>query len=78
MQLQFIVITSICFFADYKVDTGNGLSAGAIAGIVVASCVFVILVLVALRIMGYLGGQDLEDPGEEFLHYNAVFPMIPF
>ncbi|KAK9907152.1 hypothetical protein M0R45_002397 [Rubus argutus] len=39
----------------------GGLSAGAIAGIVVASCVFIVLVLAVLRYMGYLGGKDLED-----------------
>lgn len=49
-------------------DTGDGLPAGAIAGIVVASCALVILVLIALRMMGYLGGKDIEDPGKEFLH----------
>ncbi|GLT54533.1 hypothetical protein SLA2020_277250 [Shorea laevis] len=44
-------------------DTGKGLPAGAIAGIVLASCVLLVLTLVVLRMKGYLGGKDLEDKG---------------
>ncbi|KAG6689040.1 hypothetical protein I3842_11G156300 [Carya illinoinensis] len=42
-------------------DVSRGLSAGAIAGIVLASCVLLVLALAALRTKGYLGGKDLED-----------------
>ncbi|CAL5342054.1 hypothetical protein CsSME_00026550 [Camellia sinensis var. sinensis] len=42
-------------------DPHTGLSAGAIAGIVVASCVVVMVILVVLRMKGCLGGKDLED-----------------
>lgn len=48
---------------DFDVETG-GLSAGAIAGIVVGSFVFVVLVLAVLRWKGYLGGKDTEDSGK--------------
>ncbi|MBA0809297.1 hypothetical protein Gohar_024963, partial [Gossypium harknessii] len=43
------------------VDTGNGLSAGAIAGIVIGSCVIIVLLLIILRLTGYLGGKDNEN-----------------
>ncbi|XP_059443383.1 probable LRR receptor-like serine/threonine-protein kinase At1g53430 isoform X3 [Corylus avellana] len=42
-------------------DPGKGLPAGAIAGIVLASCMLLVLMLVVLRMKGYLGGKDLED-----------------
>ncbi|KAG6634333.1 probable LRR receptor-like serine/threonine-protein kinase At1g53430 isoform X1 [Carya illinoinensis] len=42
-------------------DVSSGLSAGAIVGIVLASCVVLVLILVVLRMKGYLGGKDLED-----------------
>ncbi|KAG6637126.1 probable LRR receptor-like serine/threonine-protein kinase At1g53430 [Carya illinoinensis] len=42
-------------------DVSRGLSTGAIAGIVLASCVLLVLALAALRTKGYLGGKDLED-----------------
>ncbi|XP_050255981.1 probable LRR receptor-like serine/threonine-protein kinase At1g53430 isoform X2 [Quercus robur] len=42
-------------------DVGGGLSAGAIVGIVLASCVILVLILVFLRMKGYLGKKDLED-----------------
>ncbi|PON69847.1 Phosphorylase kinase, gamma catalytic subunit [Parasponia andersonii] len=42
-------------------DTGGGLSVGAIVGIVVSSCVLGILILLVLRMKGYLGRKDLED-----------------
>lgn len=50
----------VSFVVDFKVNTG-GLSAGAIVGIVAASCVFVFLVLFALRMKGYLGGKDTDE-----------------
>ncbi|XP_027357081.1 probable LRR receptor-like serine/threonine-protein kinase At1g53430 isoform X2 [Abrus precatorius] len=42
-------------------NPSKGLSAGAIVGIVAASCVLVILVLVALWKMGFLGGKNTTD-----------------
>nr|POF18939.1 putative lrr receptor-like serine/threonine-protein kinase [Quercus suber] len=42
-------------------DIGRGLSVGAIVGIVLASCVIFVLILVFLRMKGYLGKKDLED-----------------
>ncbi|KAK6134968.1 hypothetical protein DH2020_031287 [Rehmannia glutinosa] len=45
---------------DFDVSTG-GLSVGAIIGIVVSSCVVVLLILGVLWKTGYLGGKDLED-----------------
>ncbi|BBH01630.1 Leucine-rich repeat transmembrane protein kinase [Prunus dulcis] len=53
------LISAITVTPNFKVDTG-GLSAGAISGIVVASCVSLVLVLVVLRLSGFLGGKD-ED-----------------
>ena len=49
---------------DFEVDNGGGLSVGAIIGIVAASCVVIILILIVLRLNGYLGGKDLEDNGK--------------
>ncbi|KAM1101456.1 hypothetical protein ACFX2B_007739 [Malus domestica] len=54
------LISAISVTPNFKVDTG-GLSAGAIAGIVVASFVSVVLVLVILRKAGYLGGKDEDE-----------------
>ena len=48
---------------DFDVEPGT-LSAGAIAGIVVGSFVFVVLVLAVLRWKGYLGGKETEDSGK--------------
>ena len=45
-------------------DTGEGLSAGVIAGIVIGSCLIVILLLIILRLTGYLGGKDDENNGK--------------
>ncbi|KAL6314409.1 hypothetical protein AAG906_022492 [Vitis piasezkii] len=42
-------------------DVSTGLSAGAIAGIVIASIAAVVLILIVLRLTGYLGGKDQED-----------------
>ncbi|XP_050255983.1 probable LRR receptor-like serine/threonine-protein kinase At1g53430 isoform X4 [Quercus robur] len=42
-------------------DVGGGLSVGAIVGIVLASCVILVLILVFLRMKGYLGKKVLED-----------------
>ncbi|KAJ6298241.1 hypothetical protein OIU76_019394 [Salix suchowensis] len=39
----------------------GGLSAGAVIGIVAASCVLAALFLLLLRTKGYLGGKDLEN-----------------
>lgn len=49
-------------FLDYKVDDGKPLSNGAVAGIVVAACaVLALLVLLILRLTGYLGRKKEED-----------------
>ncbi|XP_022136550.1 probable LRR receptor-like serine/threonine-protein kinase At1g53440 [Momordica charantia] len=48
------------FNVEVNVEAG-GLSGGAIAGIVVGSSMFVVLVLVVLRRKGYLGGKETED-----------------
>ncbi|KAF5478526.1 hypothetical protein F2P56_005077, partial [Juglans regia] len=53
------LISAISVKANF--DVSRGLSAGAIAGIVLASCVLLVLALAALRMKGYLGGKDLED-----------------
>ncbi|KAF7145601.1 hypothetical protein RHSIM_Rhsim04G0034500 [Rhododendron simsii] len=44
-------------------DVSTGLSKGAIVGIVVASFVLLVLILVLLRMKGCLGGKDLENKG---------------
>ena len=49
-------------FVDFEV--GRGLSVGAIVGIVLASCVILVLILVFLRMKGYLGKKDLKDKGK--------------
>ncbi|XP_031257160.1 probable LRR receptor-like serine/threonine-protein kinase At1g53430 [Pistacia vera] len=55
------LISGITVTPNFEVDTG-GLSVGAIVGIVIASCVVLILVvLVILWKMGYLWAKDLED-----------------
>lgn len=51
------------FVVDFKVPS-NGLSAGAIVGIVAASLLLVILILFALWKMGYLCGKDPTDKGK--------------
>ncbi|OMO74701.1 hypothetical protein CCACVL1_16524 [Corchorus capsularis] len=55
------LISAISITPNFKVDTGEGLSAGIIAGIVIGSCVIVILVLIILRLTGYLGGKHDEN-----------------
>ncbi|KAK1583093.1 hypothetical protein Q3G72_020897 [Acer saccharum] len=54
------LISAITVTPNFKVDTG-GLAAGAIVGIVVASCAVVILLLVVLWMKGCFGGKDLEN-----------------
>ncbi|CAL0303725.1 unnamed protein product [Lupinus luteus] len=54
------LISAITVAPNFKIKSG-GLSAGAIGGIVAASCVFVVLILFALRKMGFLGGKDTTD-----------------
>ncbi|KAJ7981864.1 putative Kinase [Quillaja saponaria] len=54
------LISAITVTPNFDIPS-DGLSAGAIAGIVIASCVFLVLVLVVLRLMGFLGGKDSEE-----------------
>ncbi|WZY93181.1 hypothetical protein YC2023_065510 [Brassica napus] len=59
------LISAITITPNYKVDDGKPLSNGAVAGIVVAACaVFAFLVLLILRLTGYLGRKE-EDDNEE-------------
>ncbi|KAG6670915.1 hypothetical protein I3843_Q028600 [Carya illinoinensis] len=53
------LISAISVEANF--DVSRDLSAGAIAGIILASCVLLGLALAALRMRGYLGGKELED-----------------
>ncbi|GMJ10071.1 hypothetical protein like AT1G53440 [Hibiscus trionum] len=55
------LISAITVTPNFKVNTGEGLSAGLIAGIVIGSCVILILLLIILRLMGYLGGKHDEN-----------------
>ncbi|XP_021287456.1 probable LRR receptor-like serine/threonine-protein kinase At1g53430 [Herrania umbratica] len=55
------LISAITVTPNFNVDAGNGLSAGAIAGIVIGSCAIVILLLIILRLKGYLGGKNAES-----------------
>ncbi|XVE63335.1 hypothetical protein DITRI_Ditri07aG0011900 [Diplodiscus trichospermus] len=55
------LISAITVTPNFKVDTGEGLSAGAIACIVISSFVIIILLLIALRMKGYLGGKVDEN-----------------
>ncbi|GLT38033.1 hypothetical protein SLA2020_123040 [Shorea laevis] len=55
------LISAIKVTPNFKVDTGKGLSAGAIAGIVISCCIAVLLLLAVLRMKGYLGGKDPND-----------------
>ncbi|KAJ0869442.1 putative protein kinase RLK-Pelle-DLSV family [Helianthus annuus] len=54
------LLSAIAITPNFDVSTGSGLSGGAITGIVIGSCAFVVLVLAILWKKGYLGG-DKED-----------------
>ncbi|KAF7822595.1 putative LRR receptor-like serine/threonine-protein kinase [Senna tora] len=54
------LISAITVTPNFKIPS-NGLSTGAIVGIVVGSCAFVALILIVLRKMGFLGGKDQTD-----------------
>ncbi|GMN64450.1 hypothetical protein TIFTF001_033522 [Ficus carica] len=56
------LISAITVTPNNKVNNRDRLSVGAIAGIVVASCVLVVFILLVLLVKGYLGGRDFEDP----------------
>ncbi|ESQ30075.1 hypothetical protein EUTSA_v10011204mg [Eutrema salsugineum] len=59
------LISAITITPNFKVDTGKPLSNGAVAGIVVAACaVFALLVVIILRLTGYLGKKE-DDENEE-------------
>ena len=67
----------ILSFTDFDVGTG-GLSAGAIAGIVIGSCAFVGLILAVLWWRGYIRG-DKEDKGKNNIQeivYASWFLLI--
>ncbi|XP_010552133.1 PREDICTED: probable LRR receptor-like serine/threonine-protein kinase At1g53430 [Tarenaya hassleriana] len=56
------LISAITITPNFKVDTGKPLSNGAVAGIVLAACVFVALIIaIILRRKGYLGGKESYD-----------------
>ncbi|KAH9779285.1 putative LRR receptor-like serine/threonine-protein kinase [Citrus sinensis] len=55
------LISAITVTPNFEVDTGGGLSAGAIVGIVAGSCAVVIILLFILWRLGYLGGKNVED-----------------
>lgn len=61
------------FVVDFAIHS-KGLNAGAIVGIVAASCVLIILVLVALRKMGFLGIKYTTDKGNSLIatNYNKI------
>ncbi|KAJ9537779.1 hypothetical protein OSB04_030512 [Centaurea solstitialis] len=69
------LISAITITPNFDVSTG--LSAGAIAGIVIGSCAFVLLILAVLWRKGYLGG-DKEDKGnntiQKFCITEGVLP----
>ncbi|KAL8205436.1 hypothetical protein R6Q57_008987 [Mikania cordata] len=54
------LLSAIAITPNYKVSTGSRLSGGAIAGIAIGSCAFIVLILALLWKKGYLGG-DKED-----------------
>ncbi|XP_028755453.1 probable LRR receptor-like serine/threonine-protein kinase At1g53430 [Neltuma alba] len=54
------LISAILVTPNFDVPS-EGLSAGAIAGIVAGSCVFLVLILLVLRKTGFLGGKDPKD-----------------
>ncbi|XP_061343588.1 probable LRR receptor-like serine/threonine-protein kinase At1g53430 [Gastrolobium bilobum] len=54
------LISAITVTPNFEIPS-KGLSVGAIVGIVAASCVLVIVILVALWKMGFLGGEDTRD-----------------
>ncbi|XP_028772699.1 probable LRR receptor-like serine/threonine-protein kinase At1g53430 isoform X1 [Neltuma alba] len=54
------LISAITVTPNFKVPA-KGLSVGAIVGIVVGSCGFLVLVLIVLRKKGFLGGEDPKD-----------------
>ncbi|KAI9083596.1 hypothetical protein K1719_034538 [Acacia pycnantha] len=54
------LISAITVTPNFKVPS-KGLSTGAIVGIVVGSCVFLILILIVLQKKGFLGGKDPKD-----------------
>ncbi|XP_051152279.1 probable LRR receptor-like serine/threonine-protein kinase At1g53430 [Andrographis paniculata] len=55
------LISAVAVTPNFEVKTGEGLSAGAIAGIVIGSLSVVGLILALLWMKGYLGGKEVED-----------------
>ncbi|KAK4255925.1 hypothetical protein QN277_008852 [Acacia crassicarpa] len=56
------LISAISITPNFKLPTERHLGAGAIAGIVVGSCVFLIMLIIfVFQKMGFLGGKDSKD-----------------
>jgi hypothetical protein len=62
------------FVVDFKIPS-NGLSAGAIAGIVVGSLALIILILFVLWKMGYIFRKDQTDKGNIEVRY-CLYDLI--
>lgn len=62
--VQFLLIDIIIFAIDFEINEG-GLSAGALAGIIISSCaVVIILVVVFLWMTGYICKKEVLDNGK--------------
>ncbi|XP_030460954.1 probable LRR receptor-like serine/threonine-protein kinase At1g53440 [Syzygium oleosum] len=55
------LISAIAVTPNFHVGS-NGLSAGAITGIAVASVLLLVLILLVLWLSGFLGGREVKDP----------------
>ncbi|CAI9784289.1 unnamed protein product [Fraxinus pennsylvanica] len=69
------LISAIAVTPNFDPDT-EGLSAGAIAGIVVSSCVVGFFILAVLWMKGYLGGKDVEDKELRALYLQTGFGPV--
>lgn len=63
-SIKSLLIDIIIFVIDFKIDEG-GLSAGALAGIIISSCaVLIILVVVFLWMKGYICKKEVPANGK--------------